>query len=69
MGRKSSQLSKGKQANGKIPQQITAELGCVYSGQGLWQLCSHSDCMSAGQGRSGVVLVPFGEVYCYLKHL
>lgn len=52
MGRKSSQLSKeGKQANGKIPQQITAELGCVYSlDKGLWQLCSPSDCMSVGRG-------------------
>ena len=72
MGRKSSQLSKeGKQANGKIPQQITAELGCVYSlDKGCGSFAVPQIVWVLGGGRSGVVLrVPFGEVYCYLKHL
>lgn len=50
-------------------------LGCVYSlDKGRGRFAVPQMCMSVaggGQGRgSGVVLrVPFGKVYCYLKHL
>lgn len=52
------------------------QLGCVYSldkGRGRFavpQMCMSVAGGGRGGGGSGVVLrVPFGEVYCYLKHL